>query len=146
MAGSTPRWVLVPLLLMVAFGLSGCVQDSVSNQVDAFSYGGQVADRSGGHTYTWHVTGSSVQVNWGGQAAKGSLDLVLKDGAGNQVYTRSFSGASQGGSSETLRNVKAGDWSVSIQFHGFTGQMGLSLTASGAGAGGNYCPQGVPGC
>ncbi|MEA3203135.1 MAG: hypothetical protein QOI63_808 [Thermoplasmata archaeon] len=140
------RWALLPLVVLTAFALAGCAQDSVSNQTNAFSYGGQVAGKSGTQRYTWKVTGGNVLVSWGGQSASGSFDLSLKDGAGNQVYIRSFSGTQQGGAAETLHNVKAGDWTVVLDFHGFTGQMGLSLTADGSGGAGSYCPSGVPYC
>lgn len=135
------------VLAVVALAAAGCAQDAVSNTADHFSYGGQVAGKSGSATYTWKVTGSAVTVSWGGQSASGSFDLVLKDGAGQQVYARSFGGAQQGGASETLRNVKAGEWTVTLSFHAFTGQMGLNLQASGAGGSvGSYCPAGVPYC
>ncbi|MEA3203692.1 MAG: hypothetical protein QOI63_1371, partial [Thermoplasmata archaeon] len=137
MASARPRWGLLPLLVLSAFILAGCAQDSVSNQTDAFSYGGQVAGKSGTQRYTWKVTGSTVTINWGGQSASGTMDLTLKDGQGQTVYTRSFSGASQSGVSDTLRNVKTGDWQVILDFHGFTGQMGLSLSAGGAPAPGS---------
>jgi hypothetical protein len=145
MRSSRARWALLPLLVLTAFSVAGCAQDAVSNMTDNFSYGGQVASKNGSASYTWKVTGANVMISWGGQSASGSFDLVLKDGQGNQVYTRSFSGASQGGATETLHNVKTGDWTVTLSFHSFTGQMGLSLQASGAGAG-SYCPPGVPYC
>jgi len=140
--------LLTTMLLLASFLVAGCAgadQSGVSNMTDNFAYGGQVAGKSGTSTYTWHETGSSVMVSWGGQASSGSFDLALKDGAGNQVYTRSFSGTAQNGASETMNNVKSGDWTVTVTFHGFTGQMGLSLLGSG-GRGTNYCPPGVPGC
>jgi hypothetical protein len=140
------RWGLLPLLVLCAFALAGCAQDAVSNQTDAFSYGGQVAGKSGTQRYTWKVTGSTVGISWGGQSASGTMDLTLKDGQGQTVYTHSFTGASQSGVSDTRRNVKSGDWQVILDFHGFTGQMGLSLAASGTGAPGGYCPPSVPGC
>lgn len=145
MACALPRWALLPLLAVAAFALAGCAQDAVSNQTDNFSYGGQVAGKSGTTSYSWKVTGSSVMVNWGGQSSSGSFDLALKDGTGQQVYTRSFGGASQGGASETLSNVRAGTWTVTLSFHSFTGQMGLNLEASGV-PGGSYCPPSVPYC
>jgi hypothetical protein len=125
----------------MVFALAGCAQDAVSNQTDAFSYGGQVAGKSGTRNYTWKVTGKNVQVNWGGQTSSGTLDLTLKDGAGAQVYAHTFGGTSQGGASDSLSNVRTGDWTVTLAFHSFTGQMGLSLSASGG-----YCPTGVPYC
>ncbi|HEX2065712.1 MAG TPA: hypothetical protein VHI93_02770 [Candidatus Thermoplasmatota archaeon] len=147
MAGVPLRRSLLAALVLPLIALSGCAQAGVSNVTDSFSYGGQVAGKSGSSTYTWRVTGSTVTVSWGGQAASGHFDLILKDGMGQQVYTRSFSGAQQGGASETLRNVKAGDWQVTLAFHSFTGQMGLSLQASGSGgAGTSYCPPAVPYC
>lgn len=140
------RWSLAPVLLLTASLLAGCAQQGVSNVTDAFSYGGQVANESRTDTYTWHVTGSNVLISWGGQSSSGTFDLLLRDGAGNQVYARSF-GEGQSGNSETLHNVKAGDWTVTLSFHRFTGQMGLSLTASGAGGYGSpSCPAGVPYC
>ncbi|HUR64222.1 MAG TPA: hypothetical protein VM241_07050 [Candidatus Thermoplasmatota archaeon] len=141
-----PRWALLPALILLAFALAGCAQGGVSNMTDNFSYGGQVAGKSGTNSYTWKVTGSTVRVSWGGQSASGTLDLVLKDGLGQQVYIRTFGGASQSGASETLQNVKAGDWTVTLSFHGFTGQMGLNLQASPGSPGGAYCPPTVPYC
>ena len=146
MATPRPRWALVPPLVLLAFALAGCAQDAVSNQTDAFNYGGQVAGKSGTQTYTWKVTGSTVTVNWGGQSASGTFDLSLKDPLGQQVYFKSFGGTSQGGASNTLDNEKTGSWTVTLEFHDYTGQMGLSITAGGASAPGTYCPPGVPYC
>jgi predicted small secreted protein len=144
------RWSLLPLLVLSAFALSGCMQGvgqgAVSNATDSFSYGGQVAGKDDATTFTWKVTGSTVMVSWGGQSAQGHVDLTLRDGAGNQVYVRSFGGTQQGGASETLHNVKAGDWKVTLAFHAFTGQMGLSLQATGSGGAGSHCPPNVPYC
>jgi hypothetical protein len=52
-------------------------------------------------------------------------------------------GASQGGSDGTTSDGTPGDWDITLNFSGFTGQMGLNIEASGTGI---ACPPAVPYC
>lgn len=138
------RALLLTVALVTAFALSGCTggQMACSSTSGAFSCGGQVANKSGSETYSWDNSGTRAMVSWGGQASSGSFTLTIKDSTGKQVYTRSFSGAGQGGSSENTAPGAPGSWTATIAFTGFTGQMGLSVTSTGSG----YCPPGTPYC
>jgi hypothetical protein len=138
-----PLAVVASLAVLVL--LSGCTQAAVSNQTDHFSYSGQVAGVSDTKAYTWHNTVGKTAVSWGGQSASGTFTLTVKDAAGKVVYAKQVGGTQQGGVSDSSSSGLAGDWSVTLDFHDFTGQMGLSLDAGAGGANG-YCPPAVPGC
>lgn len=142
-----PRLALLAIVACAAL-LSGCVQDSVSNTTNAFSYGGQVANLSTTKTYTWQNTVGSTMVNWGGQSSSGSFTLTLKDAAGKSIYTKTVGGQQQSGFNENTGSGAPGGWTVQLEFKAFTGQMGLNLVASGGsgGASGSYCPPNVPYC
>ncbi len=104
-------------------------QQGVCNATDSFAYGGQVSDRSGTETYTWENTQDTARVSWGGQAGSGSVTITIEDADGRQVYRQTFSGG-QGGSSETTDAGEPGEWTIRVSFTGYTGQMGLGITAS----------------
>jgi hypothetical protein len=113
--------------------LAGCTsgQAGVANMTNNFSYGGQTAGKSGTETFTWENTMGKAMVSWGGQASKGSFTLTIQDAAGKQVYSGS-QGAGQGGMAGNTASGKAGSWVILLRFDDFTGQMGLSLVASGS--------------
>ena len=113
--------------LLVVVSLSGCAQVGVSNNTNSFSYGGQVAGKTDSISYEWKNTGSKANINWGGQAASGTMVLTIKDAAGANVFTKTISGASQSGSSDSTKSGKSGDWTITLSFNDFTGQMGLNV-------------------
>ena len=132
--------ILVAIAAVSALLLSGCTgagQQGVSNVSDAFSYGGQVSGKSGTETFTWHNTQTKALLSWGGQSSSGTFTINIQDAAGKSVYSASM-GSGQNGMSGNTASGKAGDWTVVLVFHGFTGQMGLSIAASGGGSGADY--------
>lgn len=104
-------------------------QQGVCNATDSFAYGGQVSDRSGTETYTWETTQDEARVSWGGQGASGSVTITIEDADGRQVYQETFS-EGQGSSSDTTDAGEAGEWTIRVSFSGYTGQMGLGITAA----------------
>ena len=136
----SPRALAASLALVVPL-LAGCAGNvGVSNVTDAFSYGGQVAEKTATESFTWHNTKSQAILSWGGQLAKGSIALTIQDAAGKTVYSKSMTDANNGFSGNTQSGL-AGDWTVKLAFAGATANMGLSLAAQGGG----YCPPGM-GC
>lgn len=123
-------------VLSIALMMSGCAgQSAVSNQTNNFSYAGQAANQSDTESFTWKNTIGSANVDWGGQAAQGSLTLTIQDSVGKQVFKRTLGGTSQEGFSGPTSAGTPGDWKIHINFDDFTGQMGLNVRA-GAGSGG----------
>lgn len=110
-------------------GQGGGGQQGVSNRPGSFSYGGQVAGRTATETHAWTNPATSAAVAWSGQVAAGEVRLVLLDACGTEVYAKTL-GRGQGGVSERTPRAVAGAWTIQLHFTGFTGQMGLSVTAS----------------
>ncbi|MCA1818618.1 MAG: hypothetical protein ABR562_07120 [Thermoplasmatota archaeon] len=113
--------------------LSGCAgagPEGVSNVQDAFSYGGQVSGKDGTQTFSWDNSQAKAMLSWGGQASSGTFTVNIQDAAGKQVYSGSM-GPGQNGMSGNTASGKAGSWTIVLNFHGFTGQMGLSVVAAG---------------
>lgn len=108
---------------------AGAQQTGVSNSPGAFSYGGQTTAKSGTEVYLWQNPSSGAWVQWGGQSAVGSLTVVLEDKCGNELYRDELGGMQQGGSQEATSRGAPGEWVIKLEFVGFTGQMGLSITS-----------------
>lgn len=104
-------------------------QQGVCNATDSFAYGGQVSGKTGTESYTWENTASQARVSWGGQAGSGSVTITIQGADGKTVYQETFSGG-QSGSSDTTFSGEPGEWGIEIKFSGFTGQMGLGITAA----------------
>lgn len=103
-------------------------QDTVSNNPGSFSDSGQMVGATGTDEYAWQDASGQAMISWGGQAASGSMKLTLLDACGKSVYSQTFEGMSQGGGNQNAKPGVAGQWLVRLEFTGFTGQMGLSVT------------------
>ncbi|MHB8633629.1 MAG: hypothetical protein ACYDBQ_06650 [Thermoplasmatota archaeon] len=130
-------------LLLVAclvFWMAGCTgQEACSSTSGAFSCGAQVAGKTATENYTWHNAAGTAHVSWGGQASSGTFSVQVKDATGQQVYQRDFVGGGQQATNEDTSQGAPGDWSITIVYTSFTGQVGLTLT-SGSGM---TCPTGM---
>ena len=127
--------------IAIAFMLSGCAgaeQFSVSNQPNNFNLGGQAAGKDGTESWTWTNNFGSAQISWGGQVGDGKMMLTIEDATGQQVFTRSLSGQTQEGFDGSSQSGAAGDWTITVSFEDFTGQMGLSIRGMGGGMGGSF--------
>jgi hypothetical protein len=107
---------------------SGGGQSAVSNGPGAFSYGGQVAVKTANEDYPWTNPSPTARASFGGQAATGTLRIVVKD-ACSKVEMDKTVGPGQGGDYGALPAGTPGKWLVSLEFSAFTGQMGLSITS-----------------
>jgi hypothetical protein len=106
---------------LAVVGLAACSSDPVSpglepqitNLTDDFAY--QVSDvqnHTSTDSYTWQNTGTGASVDQSTSLTSGSATLVLLDGAGVQVYSRSLS---ESGSSPTATGA-AGTWTIRIVY------------------------------
>lgn len=108
---------------------AGSSQTGVSNSPGAFSYGGQTTARTGIEVYLWQNPSSGAYVQWGGQSLAGSLNVVIEDVCGNELYRGDYGGMRQGGGQEATARGSPGEWAIKLEFAAFTGQMGLSVTS-----------------
>lgn len=93
------------------------VQPQITNLPDDFAY--QVSDvqnYSSTDDYAWQNTGTAATVDHSTSVTSGSANLILLDGAGNQVYSRSLS---ESGSFSTASGT-AGTWTVRIVYSSTT--------------------------
>lgn len=105
-------------------------QVSVSNNPGSFSYGGQVAAKTGKEVYVWENPTRAAQVAWGGQSAAGTLTLVIQETCGEEVYRADLGGPRQGGAYESTQEGESGKWIITLEFTLYTGQMGLSVNSA----------------
>lgn len=102
-------------------GLAACssdpvspgVQPQITNLVDDFGY--QVSDvqnYSSTDNYTWQNTGTGASVDQSTSLTSGSATLILLDGTGAQVYSRSLT---ESGSFPTTTGT-AGNWTIRIVY------------------------------
>ncbi len=74
-------------------------------------------------TYTWTNTGTIADVNQSGRIDAGDATLTLRDGAGNQVYTRSLRTT---GTFASARGA-AGQWRIDVQITDATGTLNFRV-------------------
>ena len=89
------------------------VSPEITNLVDDFAY--QVSDvqnYSSTDSYTWQNTGTDASVDHSTTVTSGSAMLVLIDGTGVQVYSRSLD---ESGSFPTATGA-AGNWTIRIVY------------------------------
>jgi hypothetical protein len=121
--------VLAALLMSGCSGSTTGMQSGLVNSPNSFSYGGQLS-RDATDSMTWVNDHPAAQVSWGGQVASGSFTLTMHDSAGHQVYSKTY-GTGQSGANEQTSSGMSGDWTITMAFNNFSGQMGLSITGSG---------------
>ena len=92
---------------------SAGVQPEIVNTADHFSY--QVTDLqnySATQSYSWQNTGTQATLNQASVVGSGSATLVILDGAGAQVYSRSLA---DNGTFSTASGT-AGTWTLRIVY------------------------------
>ena len=109
-------------LLVLGLSLTGCgstkstapgIQPQIANLPDDFSYQvSSVSNFTGTYTYSWQNTGIAANVNQSTTVSSGTMQLVLTDGAGTQVYSRPLT---DNGTFVTADGV-AGTWTLRITY------------------------------
>lgn len=131
-------------LLVGTFAFAGCFasggdcvasqnprgQAAVCNHTNSFSYSYQAASHSTSDSFPWENTLGQARVGIGSQLASGSMTLKIRDAAGTQVFTRSYSGTGQTGGTESTSAGTAGSWAIDFVFSGVTGQVAVTVTAT----------------
>lgn len=121
--------LLLALALSASAALAGCTgagQCGASTHANGLDFGCQVANKTDTMTYTFHNGLGGASVNMGSQIASGTVTVKIQDGAGKEVFARTYSGASQSGDS-TTRSGTPGTWTVLLRFQDATGQIGLDV-------------------
>lgn len=122
---SRRRSILLATLLLAA----GCsdgptapapgIQPQIVNNTDAFSY--QLTDLSavsGTWDYAWENTGTLAKVTHASDAgASGSATVMIRDGAGTQVYSGALTTTGEPISSPT---GTPGTWTIRVTYSGYT--------------------------
>lgn len=106
-------------------GQSAGAQSGVSNEPGQFAYGGQATLKLGTERYTWTNHAPVATLAWGGQTTTGTFTLVVEDACGVEVWRGDASALSQESGYERTTRGTAGDWTLTLQFTAYTGQMGL---------------------
>ena len=124
-------------MLVGSLVLSGCTvsnspggQDAVSNQDNNFSYSTNAGMTTKTENFEWTNSGSKAAVHWSMNMGMGSASLTVKDAAGKQVFTKSFSGTGQQASSQTTTTGEAGEWTITVKLTGASGQIAFHVNTA----------------
>lgn len=119
-----PR-VLAVIALAIPF--SGCsdttgpgVEPEIRNLVDSFEFQtSKLESYSKTLQYTWTNTGAVANINQSSSLSGGSVQLVIRDADGNEVYSRSLA---DNGTFVTAAG-SPGTWSLSVVLSDATGTL-----------------------
>lgn len=110
------QWLAAGAIALAACGdgTTGPGQEpEIINTTDNFQYQiTDIQDFTGTQTYTWSNTGTTATVNQSASIASGAVSLVLLDGNGTQVYSRSLA---DNGTYTSDAGV-AGTWTVRVTY------------------------------
>lgn len=99
-------------------------QPQVGNNTDNFQFqASNLSQTTQALTYTWTNTGTIADVNHSGRIDTGDATLTLRDGTGNQVYTRSLRST---GTFASARGT-AGQWRIDVQITDVTGTLNFRV-------------------
>ena len=126
------RWLCQWMVLAVGVGLiGGCsnpsspgVEPEITNATDNFQY--QVTDIRGythESTYSWQNTGASANVNQAATITHGSAMLILVDGDGAIVYSRSLA---DNGTFVSAAGVP-GLWTIRVNYSDASGTVNFRV-------------------
>lgn len=104
-------------------------QEGACNETNSFAYGYQGQGEGVSETFTWENTEGQADVNWGAQG-QGSVSVTIQDADGTVVFSDTFQGQGQGGTSESTDPGATGDWTIEIESSGFQGQFGVGVQAT----------------
>jgi hypothetical protein len=148
------RVVLLAVVSLLSVALAGCMGESgfsfqidperirctdtsaVDNQPGSFQYGGAASCKTKQETYQWSNTMPRAQISWVGTATKGSVSVEVFDGLDNLVHSFEVDAmGAQGASGQTDYGFPGPGpapfmWRIEVEFHDFTGTMGLELSSS----------------
>ncbi len=104
-------------------------QEGACNETNSFAYGYQGQSESVSETFTWENTEGQAEVNWGAQG-QGSVSVTIQDADGTTVFSDTFEGQGQGGTSKSTDSGATGDWTIRIEASAFQGQFGVGVQAT----------------
>ena len=108
---------------LLGLAVTGCgssptgpgIQPQITNSPDNFQYQAtSVTNYTGTLSYTWQNSGTLANVNQATTVTAGTATLVILDGNGTQVYSRSLA---DNGTFATASGV-AGAWTIRIVYSG----------------------------
>lgn len=128
--------------LISSLALSGCAgegcqasnstdgQVALCNQKNSFAYSTNAGATSRTDSYQWETTHSKASVKWSSNLGMGSVTLTIKDSAGTQVLTKTYSGVGQKSETSTTSSGASGTWTIDIRLNGVSGQVGLTINGA----------------
>lgn len=117
-----------------AIDAAGCADFSAAQATtDVFQYSGAAACKSGTESYEWPNPSPVANLQWGGAAATGSIEVRILDAAGREVghfgidgtTAESWEGRTDFGMPAPVSPPMT--WTIEITFDEFTGTMGLQV-------------------
>lgn len=125
----TPRrahhWIaLVGLALACGEPTGPGIQPEIMNRTDEFQYQvSAVRNYTGTLQYTWQMTGTQANVNQATSVTSGSLQLVILDGGGTQVYSRALG---ENGTFQTTAG-QPGAWTIRVVYGAASGTVNFRV-------------------
>jgi hypothetical protein len=99
-------------------------QPQIGNNPDNFQFQAtNLSQTTQTLTYSWTNTGTVGTVNQSGQVSGGDATLTLRDGSGNQVYSKSLTTTGTFASSSGT----AGTWQIEVRFTNTTGTVNFRV-------------------
>ena len=134
-------WLALTLLVIGSVGMSGCTagcsasnsssgQVAVCNEKGSFSYSTNAGMTTKTDSYTWENPASKAVVQSSMNMGVGSATVTIKDAAGKQVFSKTFQGSGQAGSSETTQEGQAGAWQIEVKMTGASGQVAFQVNSA----------------
>ncbi len=118
-------WIALAGLALACSEATGPgTQPEITNRADEFQY--QVSDvngYSGTLQYGWQMTGTQANVNQATTVSSGSLQLVILDGAGAEVYSRNLA---ENGTFQTATG-QAGSWTIRVIYGDASGTVNFRV-------------------
>ncbi len=121
------------LVLLITASLSGCTASNSPDGQTAATAGSLAYNGAsvGSHTSTPRECDGSGTVSLTYNLGSGSVTFAVKDGAGTQVWSNTYSNVGQGSDSVSVSGA-AGDWVLEAtrsggQYGSFSGQYGGSI-------------------
>ena len=122
------RLAILALFGILTFGFTACDDDTsnpgiepeIINETDAFQFQATaVRNYSNTLEYVWNNTGTEANVEQSTTITQGTLELVLLDATGAEVYSRNLA---EDGSFQSSAG-DAGDWTIRLIFDNMSGTV-----------------------
>jgi hypothetical protein len=99
-------------------------QSQIGNLPDNFQFhASNLSQTTQTSTYSWTNTGTVGTVNQSGQIGSGDATLTIRDGSGNQVYSKSLSSTGTFASASGT----AGSWQIEVRLSDTTGTVNFQV-------------------